>query len=272
VCGDPYFGVQHHVAPTGKWWANRTMAFAQSQTVDFTMVLTANHLGYVEYSYCRIPESGLPDASENCLTPSRANLLRLAGRQDGEWRTFVNGGQSVVTSKLVLPNVPGRYVIRLHYVTGNSCIDPAVIPIVGNPRNLQKCGVGGAYPEEFWNCADIVLRGSAPPLPTIKTTSTTSSSRSTTSSSMSSSTSTTSTISTTSTTSTSLALPKDEPEQLFGLPCQEKTLTRCDKATSEQAFVVCAPETVETLTWMGGKCPASTACQDHEDGFACFPL
>jgi hypothetical protein len=269
VCGDPYFGIQHHVAPIGKWWSNRTMSFSPSSQVDFTMVLTANHLGYVQYSYCRISDTGLPDANEACLTPGKNNMLKLAGRQDGEWRTFVNGGQSVVMSKVVLPSAPGRYVIRLHYVTGNSCIDPAVIPIIGNARNLQRCGVGGAYPEEFWNCADVLIRGTSAPFPSLFTTTTTNTKITTTSSSTSTSTTTSSTSSTTSSTSTETAMP--EVEHLSGAPCQEKALTRCDKATSDQAFVICVPETVETLTWMSGHCPLSTICRDWEDGFACFP-
>jgi hypothetical protein len=138
------------------YWTNRTTSFAPGAQAQFETVLTANHLGYIQFTICKISSSGLPDVTESCLGQ---NYLKLAG-QATEWRTFVKAGIMTYTPTLQLPASTGRYVVRMHYVTGNSCIDPATVPIVGNPTSLPLCG-SAAYPEEFWNCADIVIGGGA---------------------------------------------------------------------------------------------------------------
>ncbi|KAF6256159.1 hypothetical protein COO60DRAFT_139667 [Scenedesmus sp. NREL 46B-D3] len=75
--------------------------------------------------------------------------------------------QSVYRIRYRLPKdfTCDRCILQWHYLTGNSCWPPCSKedPTFPNCRPptyaLPYCGTqGAAYPEEFWNCADIRIR------------------------------------------------------------------------------------------------------------------
>jgi hypothetical protein len=52
VCGDDYGGVQHNMAG-GKWALGEiTATYTQGQDIDVTIRITANHLGFFNFSLC----------------------------------------------------------------------------------------------------------------------------------------------------------------------------------------------------------------------------
>ncbi|CAM9374797.1 unnamed protein product, partial [Choristocarpus tenellus] len=68
-----------------------------------------------------------------------------------------------------------RCILQMVYYTGNSCNHPGYREFMStsvpkgcapnkddwiNPANFRDCGDGDAYPEEFWNCADISIGSS----------------------------------------------------------------------------------------------------------------
>ena len=57
--------------------------------------------------------------------------------------------------------MPFIQVLRMYYLTGNTCSRPNVPAPFRNTLDsrIQTCGAPGApYPEEFYNCADLYIR------------------------------------------------------------------------------------------------------------------
>lgn len=146
--------------------------------------LTAFHKGYFEFKICRIAPA-LPLAEKNQLTEEclRAGTLKQANVEEaqspGSSRYYVGqmpSGESYIAHYqlpmgLTCDGVTAKCVLQWHYVTGNSCNPPGTPDRYG-ASYLATCGAPYApYPEEFWNCADIVIMprmGRKTPSPTPK--------------------------------------------------------------------------------------------------------
>jgi len=147
------------------------MTFEAGRAVEFTVEITAHHMGYFEFEFCddagqlseecfaqhRLLRDGCEcncpdDPSNSCadcsdcrrwwkpLIELEANL-GLASGYDG---TVLDGASNTAAyefkMRYVIPSgiQTCQGVLRWHYMTTNSC--------TGSPT---------AAPEEFWNCADV---------------------------------------------------------------------------------------------------------------------
>ncbi|GAB4821063.1 hypothetical protein N2152v2_008109 [Parachlorella kessleri] len=189
LCGDPEAQVPHHhevggVHATGKIAGTYT----EGQVVQFEIVITAFHMGRFGFRICRI--QGLDTASEkaqfseDCLNQHQLVQASVSGAQNPGDLWFhlgqENRGTSCVDCTLAgtrhvsyyqLPpgltcdGASAKCILQWYWLTGNSCNPPGEGYPWGN-GNLEPCGQG-PYPEEFWNCADILImpRSGSTPLP-----------------------------------------------------------------------------------------------------------
>eukprot|EP00121_Abeoforma_whisleri_P010829 Awhi_evm1s9984 len=140
LCGDNINEEQRHMS--GGIFGNGiiTAQYVVGQTIDIEIVVTAHHKGYFQFRLCDLPEgsSKRTRVTQRCLD---RNVLKLADGSGTKWRLPASTG-STVTYKMAY-KLPGgvtcsRCVLQWYWETGNS---------------------PGAYPEEFWNCADIRIKG-----------------------------------------------------------------------------------------------------------------
>ncbi|CAM9538431.1 unnamed protein product, partial [Choristocarpus tenellus] len=99
-----------------------------------------------------------------CRTSETDQIVRPEGDFSGQ----------VSTMHYVLPAglTCERCILQMIYYTGNSCNHPGYREFIPksvpmgcaptkddwiNPANFRDCGDDNAYPEEFWNCADISI-------------------------------------------------------------------------------------------------------------------
>lgn len=175
VCGDPASGegAGYHEGG-GKFERTvgiRVTHYRAGDTITIRGKLTANHLGYMQYVLCRLPDSSAGGSGEKKFLTNDCfrNNSPLKVKQDGSWsdRYYVSGSLGEFEHPLQLPSTTcPRCVLRWHYVTGNSCTPPGT-PSKWANKGLLTCGTGGANPEEFWNCADIAILGKGEPLPAV---------------------------------------------------------------------------------------------------------
>jgi hypothetical protein len=148
----------------------RVTHYHAGDTITIRGKLTANHLGYMQYYLCRLPDNSAGGSQERKFLTNdcfKGNALRV--QQDGSWsdRFYVSGSLSDFQHPLQLPDTPcARCVLRWYYLTGNSCTPPGT-PAKWANTVLGICGTGGANPEEFWNCADIAILRKGEPVPAV---------------------------------------------------------------------------------------------------------
>ena len=65
---------------------------------------------------------------------------------------------------LTCDGTTSKCIMQWHWLSGNSC-DPPNEPVKYGDASVGTCGAGGAYPEEFWNCADIRILPQGVPFP-----------------------------------------------------------------------------------------------------------
>ncbi|GAB4815625.1 hypothetical protein N2152v2_008081 [Parachlorella kessleri] len=169
VCGDKMSDRQHE--PGGIYGpAGIQATYAPGQVIDISILVSARHGGRWVFRVC--PST---NADEACL--SQYVLQRADGSGPYTW-TGPSGGPAspasgyssgtidgisgeVYTVQYKLPDglTCAACTLQWWWTTGNSCVPP------GSPfgGNSGVCGDGGAYPEEFWNCADISIGGDAAP-------------------------------------------------------------------------------------------------------------
>lgn len=185
VCGNVASGAQTYAAA-----GPVTATYSAGQVIDLTVQITAYHKGRFEFSICN--STSLTESCFN-IPLTRADAVRPGGLysylESAKYDNSMTisgglpseGGQAIYSMKYRLPAgfTCTKCVLRWHYLTGNSCNPPcditdptysAATNSCQDVGNMGICGVNGAYPEEFWNCADIsIVSGSAPtpsPLPT----------------------------------------------------------------------------------------------------------
>ncbi|KDD72946.1 hypothetical protein H632_c2704p0, partial [Helicosporidium sp. ATCC 50920] len=169
MCGDP------HTAPLprphengGKYYTGEIAGtWTEGSDITLEVVLTAFHMGRFGFRICKI-EGNSPEAEREQLTEECFNkhiLLRANGTEGSTPNDpyyhlggMVNSPYKMtyrLPEGLTCDGVNTRCVLQWYYLTGNSCNPPNEPPeFIVNPL-LGVCGVVSAYPEEFWNCADV---------------------------------------------------------------------------------------------------------------------
>lgn len=168
ACGDPASGPREHEAGGRFATGKVTGHYRQGARIRLTTSITTYHRGAIEYRVCR-HRAGSPAKERRALTEACFNkhVLRRVDT-DGRYLYLGNGPErgydppKKYTATYRLPRdlvCDGRRwkcVLQMHWVTGNTC-SPGFFPLKHRVRGLETCGTRGLWPEEFWNCADIVV-------------------------------------------------------------------------------------------------------------------
>lgn len=175
VCGDPAGPRPMHEGGGDFQRLNgglRMTYYAQGSVVTLRVKVTANHGGYFQWKVCKVPDNlaGSATATERgyvtqrCFDMAPLSLLPQGNAYflDPTWRPpFAVAVQARLPSGLTC----ARCVVQWHYVTANSCNPPGLPAKWYAGQNMGTCGVNGANPEEFWNCADIGIVPRGQPVP-----------------------------------------------------------------------------------------------------------
>jgi Lytic polysaccharide mono-oxygenase, cellulose-degrading len=179
MCGDRAAGPLDHEAG-GKFATGQIAAtYEQGSAIQMAAAVATYHKGLIEYRICKYPagdaESERAALTDECLdqhilkqitttsdenTPPQAPGSRyyfLGNASDTGYdppRVFYHTFQ--LPEDLVCDGEDYKCVLQFHYITGNTCNDPA-LPDKFKLSYLPDCGEQGSWPEEFWNCADIAI-------------------------------------------------------------------------------------------------------------------
>jgi hypothetical protein len=200
TCGrSPSSGINYDITPGPRIEAT----YSCGQTIDLSVTLTAHHKGHFQFKAC--PISPGQAATQACFDARKLRFISGHGANfDPNYpeRAYIppappgtqasNGsGLWNYQYRFQLPaGVSGDLVLlQWHYITANSCLPPGYdryqFPAGWHPGNLGACqslpldgSVGGALPEQFWNCAEVRITnncqgGPTPTPPTTPTTPTT---------------------------------------------------------------------------------------------------
>ncbi|CAG2192829.1 uncharacterized protein [Mytilus edulis] len=165
VCGDAYGGVQNNMAG-GKFATGAvTATYNQGQTIDVTVKITANHLGFFNFSLC-VNNDFTKKITEECLSKHPLTITDPDNGFTGlEWD--LPGHVTLKTLKLHLPaNVHcTQCVLRWYWKGGNNWgRDPVTGVGCKGCAEKQEC---------FVNCADIEIVSNGQPAPTAQPAATT---------------------------------------------------------------------------------------------------
>ncbi|CAM9261565.1 unnamed protein product [Ectocarpus sp. 8 AP-2014] len=179
--------------------------YAEGAILEVKIVVSTYHWGHVEMFLCDADDlPGGPDSTvmQSCfneypldrvddddfnspIDPSNTGRFILdppcrASETDQEMLDGAFPGD-VATARFKLPQgvTCERCVVQMVYYTGNSCkhqgyaeFNPESWPSSCAPTKADwinevvgHCGDGDAYPEEFWNCADISITSDGDPAP-----------------------------------------------------------------------------------------------------------
>ena len=197
TCGrSPSSGINYDITPGPRIEAT----YSCGQTIDLSVTLTAHHKGHFQFKAC--PISPGQAATQACFDARKLRFISGHGANfDPNYpeRAYIppappgtqasNGsGLWNYQYRFQLPaGVSGDLVLlQWHYITANSCLPPGYdryqFPAGWHPGNLGACqslpldgSVGGALPEQFWNCAEVRITNNCQggPTPTPPTTPTT---------------------------------------------------------------------------------------------------
>lgn len=125
VCGDKY-GLPHPQPNenTGKYGGGKIVkTYSSGQLIDVEAVITANHLGNIQYHICKITNSNLPESGEECF-----KLLPFA---DGSDKLIIKSTHRVVKSKVQLPKglKCNHCVLRWTYTAGKFIVFICVLTL-----------------------------------------------------------------------------------------------------------------------------------------------
>merc|ERR1719334_771387 len=118
--------------------------YDEGQAIHVQIVITANHMGWFEFSLCNV--DNMERVTEECLMNTVLNMTN--GKQHYPLAAGVTG---YVPIDLQLPEGVscGRCVLRWKWKTGNSW---------GTDPITHQSGIGFGKQEMFFSCADIQIR------------------------------------------------------------------------------------------------------------------
>lgn len=160
ICGDPSSMPRDHEVG-GKFFSPTAFGgvYEQGSVVTAEVRVTAFHKGGFKLRVCRIAagEDERTRLTDSCL--DEVQLMPVGSSSPWFWFP-ANGGSGTYTVQYQLPDTllcwnGAKCVFQWWWVTGNSCQPPAEQP-PSSPQ-LPVCGAGASYPEEFWNCADVII-------------------------------------------------------------------------------------------------------------------
>jgi len=142
ICGDPWNGRRDHEA--GGKYATGTIvrSYKSGAVMPVTVDLTANHIGYYEFSIC---------ANNDVTKAATDDCFQILASPEGKTQFPIKSG---ITGKrrfhLQLPAdlECSQCIVRWHYQTGNSW---------GCFNNPRKCCMGCGIQETFRGCADVQI-------------------------------------------------------------------------------------------------------------------
>ncbi len=172
ICGDPFKGPRKHEFG-GKYYTGKpAITYAQGQVAQIEVFVSTNHNGRFRFRICQYRKNPfeteadmLTDAcfEEHVLT--QANVP--AAQNPGEEWYYTTPGDPVTTEYVTFYQLPENLVcdgkkfacvMQWYWLSGNTCHPPGTPQQYLRPFNMPTCGEPGSnYPEEFWNCADILI-------------------------------------------------------------------------------------------------------------------
>ncbi|XP_060566790.1 uncharacterized protein LOC132725634 [Ruditapes philippinarum] len=149
VCGDPYQQYPRDNEIGGKYASGIvTRTYPIGGTIDVTIGLTANHMGYFEFRLCPILDPATGE-SQYCMDKHQ---LKIINGEDNGYRFYIRDqkldGFIDMTLKLPRNFLCKHCVLQWKYHTGTRW---------GCDSNLI-CGKGIGPQEEFYGCSDISIQ------------------------------------------------------------------------------------------------------------------
>lgn len=164
--------------------ASALPTYKPGQVMDIVVTITAHHRGHFEFRICDAAK--LSDPRTVTWACADQNVLKRVSVPGEVSPVDVNhperyylepecapGYNTTITMKYQIPSTLTceRCIMQWWWVSANSCNPPdyakrSPMPAASSScqwwqPNLATCGQ--AYPEEFWNCADIRIAGTASP-------------------------------------------------------------------------------------------------------------
>jgi len=208
LCGDgsPLGGFEQKYMGSKYTTGDVVQTYRAGAEVEMEVVLTAHHMGWFEFFVCDKADLQNPDGpiTQECL--SRHRLRRsehdtsaspFDPKQPHRFYTVPQclfGGEEMrMKMRYIMPDIDCKHcVLQWYWVSANTCAGPgmeSVLPLFPDaPANCdgdggsvgwipgamssswgtRECLKNGAYPEEFWNCADISIQRDSGGSPTQK--------------------------------------------------------------------------------------------------------
>ncbi|KAL4857482.1 Peptidyl-prolyl cis-trans isomerase FKBP13 [Chlorella vulgaris] len=177
LCGDLAAGPLRHEAGGALWTGRPTAVLREGSVVYLNVTVTAFHKGRFEFRICRVDGTDVASEkaqlTEACLDQHALVQANVPGAQAPGDRYYHLGSndQPSYTMPYQLPSglscdgTTSKCVLQWYWITGNTCNPPGEPAPYRSPQ-LPDCGTGGSPPEEFWNCADVLITpGDFTPLP-----------------------------------------------------------------------------------------------------------
>ena len=214
ACGDPASARPGDHAAGGRFFHGgvSVATYTAGGTVDFSVAITAAHGGYMEWWVCDLDACGQEDINDACFavpgacvrlereplascesgTDTRCGPVHAAYPSRWYFPCGTSGGGTGTPLRYGGPDGRMRYrlpagfacdrcVVQWYWATANSCV-PKGAETYGAWAGCSAGGgrgapCGAAWPEEFWTCADVVIKGDnspgggggavPPPMPTM---------------------------------------------------------------------------------------------------------
>jgi len=168
-CGDDLKQSQPRKNENGGYYNKKKTIVAQfkeGQEIVVTMLITANHRGWVQFSLCELKNESAVE-TEDCFFPLTVN-------EGANRRPF--WGDDLATKFKVSEDVKGSVDVKVQLPAGKSCDhcvlrwfystgndwndDDCIEECEQNGGNKKQCCYGfNKYPERFYSCADIFIGG-----------------------------------------------------------------------------------------------------------------
>lgn len=186
ICGDAYndpmprnheAGGKYYTLTSGTMLPEENRFEQNKDTmVNINLTITTNHNGRFAFRICNVhggydtaQDREAAELTEDCLNQNVLKQANVPGAQNpGEIWFYTTPGDPMYTEyslwydlpkELTCDGVSSHCIMQWHWVTMNSCVPKDSPKQYRRPINLRYCeDEGSPYPEEFWNCADIVIK------------------------------------------------------------------------------------------------------------------
>ncbi|KAK2078077.1 hypothetical protein QBZ16_003945 [Prototheca wickerhamii] len=174
ICGDNWALAQPRPHEAGGRHYTGTIGgvYEEGAVIPITVTVTTSHSGDWSFRICKIQGGGIAEETaqltENCLNEHVLTQAAVPGAQNpgDRWYHTGSSGAGTYTFNYQLPaglncdGVTTKCVMQWYWLTGNSCLPPGEPAQWVLDPTMATCGVAQGYPEEFFNCADIVIKAS----------------------------------------------------------------------------------------------------------------